>query len=417
MLVGIIPALSASRPDSLRARGDSKSRSNRLLRDVLVSSEVALSVVLLVCAGLLFHSFQRLESADVGFQANHAVSFRLLLSDPPYPESEQARIFTDIDNRLRTLPGVEAAGASFSVPLRGRQGRTVVATVEGRDGDCDLHLGAVTPDYFRAVGTPLLRGRFFNESDVKGSLPVVIVNEAFEKAYLGSGNPVGKRFKYGRLTDTNYSWITIVGVVADQKQERIELPVQPATYRPLTQVTPPTVAFVLRGPGDPNGLVASARREIHSVYKDLALIDVATLDDLVHGSIGDQRFRTSLISVFAGLALLLAALGVYGVLAFSVAERTGEIGVRMALGAQRGDVLQLILCQGMKSASIGVGIGLMGAFASTHLMRGLLFGVGPTDPPTFFGVSLLLTTAAALACWLPARRAVRVDPMVALRYE
>jgi putative ABC transport system permease protein len=417
LLFGIVPAVTASRPGSLGVRGESAPRSAGLIRNALISAEVALSVVLLASAGLLIHSFLRLENADLGFRTKHTVTFRLVSSGPEGGLGGGAPMLADIENRLRALPGVQAVGGTWSLPLRQLQDPTLTATVEGRDGDCSVLRGAVTLDYFKALRTPLLQGRFFNDSDTATSLRVALVNEAFQKAYLQGEDPVGKRFKLGRAADANAPWLTIVGVVGDQKRNGIDKPVAPAVWGPVSQITPPTLSFVLRGSGSPGALVACARSVLQAAYKDLNLLDVATLDELVQGSIGDQRFRSSLLSAFASVALLLSAIGVYGVLAFSVVQRSAEIGIRMALGAQRGDVLRLVLRQGLKPAIIGLVFGLAGALASSRVMRGLLYGIGPNDPVTFVSVMALLLIVATLACWLPARRASKVDPMNALRSE
>ena len=415
MLFGIIPALSASRPEHLSQRNESAPRSSGKVREILVSSEVALTVILLVGAGLLFHSFLSLERADPGFRTEHAVSFRLISTGREGGLSGGLRTLADIEKRLRSLPGVQAAGGTWSLPLRSLQDPEQTVTIEGRPGDAEVLRGAITDEYFKALLTPLLRGRFFNESDTAASPPVAIGNAAFEKACFHGENSLGKRFKYGHLEDANRPWITIVGIVADQKRNGIDKPVPPAIWGPVSQVTPPTLSFVLRGEGDPTALVASARREIQSAYKDITLMDVATLHELVQTSIGDQRFRTSLVCAFAGVALLLSAIGVYGMLAFSIAQRSIEIGIRMALGAQRGDVLRLLLRQGIKPAAIGLAIGLAGALASSRVLQGFLYDVLPSDPLTFVTVPLVLALVALLACWFPARRATRVELMVALR--
>jgi putative ABC transport system permease protein len=416
-LFGVVPALIASRPECLGDRSDAKPRSGGLVRDILVVAEVALSIILLIGAALLFHSFLRLESADLGFRTEHTVTFRLISTGREGGLSGGASTLADIESRLRALPGIEAVGGTWSLPLRELQDPSQVATIEGRPGDCEVLRGAVTRDYFKALLTPLLRGRFFNESDTKDSLRVGIVNAAFEKAYFPGDDPVGKRYKLGRLDDANEPWVTIIGVVADQRRNGIEKPVPPAVWGSVSQVAPPTLSFAMRGSGSPSTLIAYARRELQSVYKNIYLTDVATLNELVQGSISDQRFRTSLLSTFAGIALVLSAVGVYGVLAFSVAQRSVEIGIRMALGAQRNDVLRLVLRQGMKPAVIGIGIGLSGALAGGRLLQGLLYGITASDPVTFVAIPTLMAVVALVACFLPARRATQIDPMAALRLQ
>jgi putative ABC transport system permease protein len=417
LLFGIIPALKASRPGQLGERRQFSTREAVSMRSVLVSSEVALSVMLLVASGLLVRSFLLIESTDPGFNSGHTVTFRLISSGREGGLGGGAPTLMDIERRLGEVPGIRALGGTWSLPLVQLQDPASTVSVEGHLDECHALRGAVTPGYFDAMQTPLLRGRYFNPSDTPSSLRVAVINSAFEKAYFAGENPIGRRLKIGPLQDQNAPWMTIVGVVADQKRNGIDQPVPPAVWGPVTQVTPPTLSFVLRGDAGAKALIGGARKALESAYKEVALVDVATLNDLVQGSIADRRFRASLVSSFGGLALLLSAIGVFGVLSFAVGQRYCEIGIRMALGAQRGQVMWLVLREGMKPVVIGLAVGLGAALASTALLRGLLYGVGPNDPLTFAMVPLVLLTVGALACWLPARQATQIDPIAALRYE
>ena len=417
LLFALFPAWSASRSDRLHLEGNATSRRAGPMRNLLITFEVALAAVLLVGAGLLLNSFVRLESTDPGFRTEHTVTFRLVSSGREGGIRGGSLTFADIESRLRAIPGVRDVGGTWSLPLRPLQDPALEATIEGREGEVAVLRGGVTPDYFKAMGTPLIRGRFFDDQDTSTSLRIAIVNEAFGNAYFHGENPVGKRLKMGPLSNANVPWLTIVGVVGDQRRTGIDQPVPPAVWAPVTQITPPTLSFVLRATVDPGTLVASARRVIGEGYKDVSLMDVATLDDLVQESVRAPRFRTSLLTALAAIALLLSAIGVYGVLAFSVVQRTPEIGIRMALGAQRIEVLWLVMRQGLKPVTVGLAMGLIGSLALGRLARSWLYGIAPADPATYACVALLLATVAVLACWLPARRAARVDPVIALRAE
>jgi predicted permease len=291
--------------------------------------------------------------------------------------------------------------------------------VEGHSGDDyerETRHKAVTPGYFHAMGTPLLAGRDLNEFDTATSPPVIIANEALAKKYFHGADPVGKRIRFGRPYDKD-PWVSIVGVVANEKQDSLDHAAQPEVYTPLTQEADNPMTFVMRTRQDPDALVGFAREQVHSVDKSLALTDVTTLVDEVHGSVNEERFRTSLLSGFAIVALLLAAIGIYGVLAYLVTQRSREIGIRMALGAQRARVVEMVIREGMQPVLFGALAGTAGALALTRLIKGLLYGVEAVDPGTYLGTAAALLTVALCACYFPARRATRVDPMVALREE
>lgn len=417
LLFGIVPALASSRSETLRDRSQISSRGHSLLRNLLVACEVALSVLLVAGAGLLIRSLIRLEQVDPGFNPDHAISFNLLLPPVRYPQPENAvRFLQDFEQRVRMQPQVQAMGASLALALRGAAW-TADATVEGRpDGEYERELrhNCVTPDYFRAMETPLVRGRFFNSFDGPKTQPVTIVNETLEKVYFHGGNAVGKRIKFGRPKDEG-DWVSIVGVVADEKQDAVDARVQPEAYQPFSQNPNEAFTVVIRGASDSSQLISTARRTVEAMDKDLVLTDVTPLRELVHASVGDQRFRTSLLSGFASMALFLAALGVYGVLAYSVAQRSREIGIRMALGASTYALFGMMLRDGMRPVIAGSLIGLMGAYGITRLLKSMLFGVTAGDPPTYLFTIATLAMVAMGACAVPAWRAMRVDPLISLR--
>jgi predicted permease len=408
LLFGIGPALSAAGADSLRQRGESTPYSKRSARWLLVGAEVALSVVLVVCAGLLVRSLVRLENVDLGFRTGHTLSFRLDLGDFVPTEEQRARQYAEIESRLLEQPGIEATGASARPVLGGGAGGEATVTIQGIERSLRLEL--VTPGYFLAMRTPLLRGRFPNQLDTQKSSLIAVVNSAFENVYFPDKNTVGKQIVLGRRGAA-----TIVGVVADLKQEGIDRPAQPAAFVPSTQIIPHAVTFFVRGRGDRRTLLGAARLAVHSVNKVVPLANVSTLDELVQASISGQRVRTTLLSLVAGAALFLAALGLYGVLAYSVVQRSAEIGIRMALGATAPQLFRMILFDGMGPVIIGAAFGFGGAYAASSLIRSLLFGTVPADPPTYLLTVLLLTAVSVFACAIPAMKAIHVDPMVSLR--
>jgi predicted permease len=418
-LFGFAPAFRASGAGELNDRGQTGGVERRRTRGLLVASEVAMAVMLAIGAGLLVKSLLKLEQVNPGFNPERVLTFKTLLPDARYPKDEQAlKAFQDIQRRIEGNPQVLAAGAASTSALHGYTW-TGDATVEGRSGDDyerELRHNAVTPGYFRAMGTPVVAGRDLNEFDRAGVAPVTLVNDALRQKYFHGQNPIGKRIRFGRPTDKD-PWVTIVGVVADQKQDGLDQAVLPEAYAPLAQDTQNPLTFVVRTKGDSQALVAFARAQVQAIDKDLAVTDVITLQDEVHGSVKEQRFRTGLLSGFAAVALLLAAIGIYGVLAYLVAQRSREIGIRMALGAQRGRVLEMVLRQGMQPVLLGALAGVAGAVAVTRFIRGLLFGVEAVDPGTYALTVGALVAVAMCACYIPARRATRVDPMVALREE
>ena len=422
IIFGIVPALSSSRRDLVTERSESTSRGTQGLRHVLVAAEVALSIVLVVGAVLLVRSLDRLENVDPGFTQEHAMTFTLTLPSARYADAAaRYRAFVDIEQRLRAQPGVQAVGASSTLALRGFtwSGDT---TIEGRSAteyERDTRHMSITPGYFSAMGVRLLAGRWFDAGDTPEKPPVTIVNESLARRYFPGTAPadvVGKRVTFGRPQD-NAPWVTIVGVVADEKQDGLDRPAEPTEYSSIGQRQQNPLTFVVRTTVDTEAAIAAARAQVHAADKDLALTQVATLEEVVDASMAGARFRTTLLSGFAGIALLLAALGIYGVLAYFVSQQAREIGIRVALGAKPSGVFRMVVRQGMVPVVLGAAAGVAVAIPMTTLLRTLLFGVQPIDPPTYAIALAALAGIAVAACAVPALRATRVDPLVALRDE
>ena len=429
IVFGLAPAIWASRADLVGglkegSRGATATRGR--LRKALVVAEVALSLMLLVGAGLMLRSFSQLRNVDPGFRTDHALTLRVSLPVPDgqISETDKDRFVSFFDRtlaRLRTLPGVRAAGASNIIPLDGNATDRLIE-VEGyvpRDAADmpDAENRQVTPGWFAAMGIPLQRGRTIEATDDKQGQQVVVVNQAFAKRFFPHDEAVGKRIRLSKLT-SEFPWATIVGVVGDVRGFALNEPPLPTMYWPVAQIrATPALAMVIRTNGDPAALSSAVRGAIAEIDPAQPIYDMQTLDQLVAKSLGQRRFTLTLMLLFGVTALVLSAVGIYGVMAFAVTQRTQEIGIRMALGARAIDVLKLIVGSGMALAGIGVIVGLAGAFAITRLMASLLFGVSPTDVMTFALVSAGLLLVALLACYLPARRATKVDPLIALRYE
>ena len=410
VLFGLAPSWSAVRFGTLGARGASSAHPGFRGRELLVALEMALSVVLVVSAGLLIRSFVRLENVDLGFHTAQTLSFRLNLSDFVSSDQQRAEQFASIERRLLEYPQVDAAGATARPLLGGGSGGEAGVIIRGRERSLRLEL--VTPGYFRAMRTPLLRGRFPNQSDTQSSSLIAIVNRAFERVYFPDQNAVGRQIGMG-----GRGAATIAGVVADLKQEGLDQPAQPAAFIPSTQITPQAVTFVVRGSGDRNTMAAIARAAVRSVNQLVPLEQVATLDDLVRASVSGPRIRTSVLSLLAVAALFLAALGLYGLLAYSVVQRSTEIGVRMALGASAQRLFGQIVVQGMRPVIAGAIFGLLAAYTAGYLMRSLLFGIVPADPLTYLLTTLVLAAVSLCSCAIPALRAIGQDPMVSLRQQ
>jgi putative ABC transport system permease protein len=425
LLFGLAPALQAARTELNRtlkdgARSGLGGRSR--LRGALVVAEVALSLVLLIGAGLIMKSFLRAQQAEVGFDPAPLLSFRLALPEPAYAEPQKRSAFLQqLTERLKTLPGVEAAAVTTLLPLGSGPSTTTFAVADQPPSAPDQRpvtdLVFVSPDYFRALRLPLLRGRYLTEQDRADTTPVAVVDETVAQTYWPGQDPIGKRIE---LNWPNFreSRFTIVGVVRHVKNYGVDQPSRFETYVPYLQdPRSPAFTLVLRTSVEPTSLTAAVRANVRELDRSLPIYEVRTMEEYVARQFGQRRLSMLLMSLFAGVAVVLAAIGIYGLLSYSVTRRTHELGLRLALGAGRNDVLKLVIGQGMKLALSGVALGVAAAFALTRSIASLLFDVSPTDPLTFVVIPLLLIAVALLACYLPARRATKVDPLVALRSE
>lgn len=426
VIFGLAPALQSSKfslNDTLKEAGKSSMTSGRgrRFRDLLVVVEMALALVLLIGAGLLIKSFLQLQQGDLGFDPKNVLSAQVILPKYKYPDPENRRAFVhDVIARLESLPGAQSVGATNFLPLTGFWGSTTF-TIEGQPAPAPGEEPAAddrvaTENYFRAMAISLVRGREFTEADKDGAPKVVIINETLARRFFPNQDPVGKRLNLGEA-DKPDMW-EIVGVVRDVKSFGLSEETHLDIYRPYDQLSSSLIAFTIRTASDPAGLAAAVREEVWSVDKDQPFFSkVLPMEQLASDSITLRRVSMLLLGAFATLAFILAVMGIYGVMSYSVTQRTQEIGIRMALGASRRDVFKLIIGHGMLLAAIGAGAGLLAAFAITRLMASLLFGVSATDPITFAAIPVVLAGVALAACAMPARRATKVDPMVALRYE
>jgi putative ABC transport system permease protein len=427
LLFGLAPALQATRGDlsvSLRQGGRGMAGAGHgRLRGALVVGELAATLMLLVGAGLLGQTLYRLRYADLGLRPERLLTLRTRLPVwTKYREpSRRAAFYEDVLDRVRGLPGVVSAGYSTTVPLEWRGGTNGFVPDGPVDPSrtYDANHRQVSTDFLRTMGIPLRRGRFFERTDGERSLRVAIVNETMARQYWPGQDAVGKRF---RLAAASSPWITIVGVVGDVRQMGLDAPVKAEMYFPYAQVDgqpwfAPRDLVVRSTAEDPMTLLPGVKEAIRALDPEQPIANVRTYDEILDEDVVQRRLGASLVAAFAGLALLLASLGVYGILSFFVAQHTSEIGVRVALGASRRDILSLVLGKGMILAASGVALGLVGALALTRLVSSLLYGVGAADPATFVVAAGLLAMLALLACYLPARRAINVDPMVAIRYE
>jgi predicted permease len=400
-------------------RGASGMGRHRMLRSLVVA-EVALSLVLLIGAGLMARSFMRLQHTSAGLNPENLLTLRLNLPGEKYDTPGKRHAFyKELLERIGAAPGVEAAGAVSNLPLGGSNwGRSL--TVEGFPvlsvGQAPMiNHCVITPNYFRAMGIPVLAGRDFSDADARDSMRVTIIDERLAREYWPNESPLGKRVRFGP-PESNEPWHTIVGVVGAVKHESLSLTQRKTVYLPHAQVTIDDMTLAVRA-ANPENLTPVIRGQVKAMDPDLPIINVRTMTEVVSRSVWQPRLYAILFGVFAAVALALASIGIYGVMAYSVSERSREMGIRMALGAQPRDVLKLVVAQGMTLTLIGAGVGLGAALALTRLMQTLLFEVSATDPLTFAVLAALLSVVALLACYLPARRATKVDPMVALRCE
>jgi len=427
LVFGVVPAFAAEQAalsDALKEGGRSavQGPQHHRMRSMLVVTEIALSMVLLVGAGLLVRSFQRVLETNPGVQSEHVLTASLNLPSAHYTASTQVRSFyRELMLRLEQLPGVKTAGASTDLPLEGSW--LEIFTPEGYQAPAGAGLNTcynsvILGDYLQTIGAPLLRGRFFTEQDKLDSTPVMIVSDSFAQRYWPNQDPIGRRIKQGPPESTD-PWITIVGVVGDVKQSSLDTATAPHSYRPFAQYDPPAraLAVAVRATGDDASVASQLRVAVWGLDRELAVAQVRTLDQVIHESTASRRFTLLLLTGFALLAVALAAIGIYGVIAYAVVRRTHEIGIRLALGAHGSDVLRLVVGQGLRLAIVGTVIGTAAALFFTRLLASLLFEIRPTDPITFASGMFFLATIAILASYIPARRAAKVDPVEALRYE
>ncbi len=430
ILFGLAPALQMAKMDirpalSDASRGSTAGASRHRVRNVLVVTEVALALVLLIGAGLLIRSFARLQDVQPGFQATNLLVADVPLSPKAYAQPAQRMEFFDrLLERARSLPGVQSAGGALVLPVTGN-GAAIHFNIQGRPpktANDYILVGyrPVTPRYLETLHVPLLQGRLINESDTERGAYVAVVNESMAKEYFPGQSALGKHIQVGALPDNQVPWMEIVGIVGDMKQSlaseaKAEMYL---SYRQADSLIPIfTMSIVMRTAKDPHTEASALRSAVHDLNANQPLVRIRTMEENIATSVSDSHFRTVLLGIFAASALLLSLIGLYGLIAYSVAQRTSEIGVRLALGAQRKDILKMVVGQGLKLVLIGVAVGLAGALALSRLLTQFLYGVVPNDPATFIGVAVILTAVAVVACWIPARRATRVDPMVALRYE
>ncbi|MGH9970962.1 MAG: ABC transporter permease [Pyrinomonadaceae bacterium] len=426
LIFGLAPALQTSKPnlaESLKegGRGSGPSASRNRLRSVLVISEIAMTLVLLVCAGLLIRTVARLKNVATGFNSQNVLAMNIGLPGIKYPKPENWISFNkQLTDRLAALPGVKAAGMTSVLPLSDNfdgRGLLVEDHPKPRGEEITVDLYIATPGYLRALEIPLLKGRSITEQDTPDSFKIALINSTMAAQLWPNEDPLGKRISFPGSEKNPQPWRTVVGVISDVAQYALDRKPPMQIYVPQAQFPTSFNSIVVKTETEPTALTNAIRREILAVDKDQAVFNVTTLEQLMGESILIRRFFMLLLLVFAALALILAAVGIYGVMSYAASQRTHEIGIRMALGAQAKDIMKLIMGNGMLLTLIGVSAGLLGAFALTRLMEGLLFGVTTTDSVTFVTVSFVLIAVALIACYVPARRATRVDPLVALRYE
>ncbi len=427
LVFGVIPAMQASKLNLITTLNETVSKigegkKRHRLHALLVIGEVGIAIILLVGAGLLIKSFYKLQQVDLGFNPVSVVTMHLSLPDTRYAEPHKVSgFFNELVSRTESLPGVESAGLVNSLPLKGMRMELNVYADGQPENPANVELLMSSPKYLNAIGLELRKGRFFDDGDRDDTPYVAVVNEAFTRIFFPNQEALGKRVKLSGL-DAPFPWHSIVGVIKDVRQQGPDAAAKPELFMPHTQ--PPfgnymsrSMSFVLRTDGNPEGSIAGVRAIVRELDPELPIFDVSTMQQLLSKSVATRRFNMFLVTIFSALALVLAAIGIYGVMSYTVTARTREIGIRIALGARAVNVLSLVIKDGMKLALAGLAIGIGGALALTRLMRTLLFDVTPTDPATFAGVAVLLFVVALFACFLPARRASGFNPVDALRHE
>jgi len=432
VLFGLAPALQASNPnhvENLRegGRGSGAGRRHTRLSRVLVVSEIALSIILLAGAGLLLRSFWRVLEVRPGYNPSHLATAQIWIpvsNDPahdPYAvEEKRADFLLEIYRRVAVLPGVEQASIAGNDTLPMNSGRNYsLFTIEGRAEDSErkptADIAVVDTQYFRTMEVPLMAGRNFTDADTSTTQTVAVIDQTLARRYWPDENPVGRHIKFG--FGAGLKGLVIIGVVGDIKSDGFDAPSVPHIYVPMGQFAPVNAVVFLRSRGDVASLGEAVRREVEKLDPNVPVHSISSMDQIIARSVADRRFALELLGVFAGVALLLAAVGIYGVMSYSFSQRTHEVGIRIALGAQRLDILRMAVGEGMKIVVIGLGLGLVGAAIVTQFFRSMLFNVAPIDPLTFASVAAILAGVALFACYVPARRATRVDPLVALREE
>jgi putative ABC transport system permease protein len=434
ILFGLIPAFVSAKPELTEAlkeggRGSTVGGRRNRIRNALVVTEIALALVLLVGAGLLMKSFVRLQNVNPGFNVDKVVTMEVSLPRAKYPPSgpdgqgqeSTINFYIEAHRRIAQLPGVEANACTTILPLSGNNSDSSFG-VEGRAMNAttpfpDEEIRSVSPEYFRVLQTPLMRGRFFDDGDTSTSAQVAIVNEALAQKYWPNEYALGKRITFSDPRKPNVKWITIVGIVGNIRHRGLDSEALPEYYLPQTQSPSRSMVLAVRSAQDPRNLVSAIRREIQAMDPEQPIAHVRTFEAVAADSIAPRRLSVVLLGIFAAIALVLAAVGTYGVISYLVVQRTHEIGVRMALGAQRRDVLTLVVGHASKLVGIGIAAGLILAIFSARALSALLYSVGAFDPVTFLLVSCLLAAIALLASYVPALRATRADPMIALSHN
>jgi putative ABC transport system permease protein len=433
LLFGLFPALQASRPDVIGnlkdgSHGSGFGLATHRFRSGLVILEFALSLILMIAAGLLLRSFVRLLDVNPGFNADNVLLARVWLPVPNNPDLDpyrdplkRAGLIKDLLQRVSGIPGVRSAAISSgnAVPLVGPHnsgGFTIEGDAVTNNAIPTAQTGVVSPDYFRTMETPLKRGRFFAEADDRKAPQVVLIDEALVARYFNNRDPLGARIKRGGPA-SEAPWMTVVGIVGNVKSDGFDQPDQPHLYHPIFQFPSYAMAIYLKTDVAPSSVTQALREQVRAVDRDLPVFGETTMTQVAAESVSRRKFAMQLVGLFGVLALLLAGVGIYGVIAYSVTQRTREIGIRVALGASRTAILRWVLRQGMILTVAGIAVGLIGAVALTRLLRSLLFGVGPMDVVTYGVLAVVLGVVALIACYVPARRATKVDPLIALRYE